>query len=94
MASIAMSRAALEQGLKERLGRQGDGTHIPFRDLTEEARKYNILGRTGFHAAKNLAKDCNELLHEKPVRDDTAAFKILVETRSLLEEIYSAEGGY
>ena len=91
LASVAMSRAALEQGLKDRLGRQGDGVHIEFRELLDEAKKSGLLADQ--RAARKLAKECNDLLHEKPV-SDSKAFEIFAAIRSLLEEIYSAQGGY
>lgn len=92
LASVAMSRAALEQGLKERLGRQGSGVHVEFRELLDEAKKYRLLSGAGQKAARGLAKECNDLLHEKPVSEEKA-FEILGAIRSLLEEIYSAQGG-
>jgi hypothetical protein len=92
MASIAMSRAALEQALKEVLGRQGDGRYIEFRKLVDDAKRWNILGATGENAARDLARECNDLLHEKPTDSDEEAFRILAAIRSLIQEIYSADG--
>jgi len=36
-ASVALSRSALEQSLKEALGRQGSGEYVRFQDLVDEA---------------------------------------------------------
>jgi hypothetical protein len=95
MASVAMSRAALEQALKERLGRQGDGVYVTFDELVKEAVRWNILKtKTAARAAHDLAKRCNDLLHEKPVESDDQAFEILVAIRSLLQDIYSSSPGY
>jgi hypothetical protein len=94
MASVAMSRAALEQALKDRLGRQGAGTYITFADLVTEARRCNILSVKTARIARDLAKSCNDLLHEKPVKNDDQAFEILAAVRSLLQGICSSSPGY
>jgi hypothetical protein len=89
-----MSRAALEQALKDRLGRQGAGAYITFADLVTEARRCNILSVITARAARDLAKSCNDLLHEKPVENDDQALEILAAVRSLLQDIYSSRPGY
>jgi|ERR1017187_4422546 hypothetical protein len=94
MASVAMSRAALEQALKDRLGRQGAGAYITFADLVTEARRCNILSVITARVARDLAKSCNDLLHEKPVENDDQAFEILAAVRSLLQDVYSSSPGY
>lgn len=94
MASVAMSRAALEQALKEKLGRQGDGVYVTFDALVEDAKKWKVLNTRTARVARDLAKSCNDLLHEKPVENDDQAFEILAAIRSLLQDIYSASPGY
>ena len=92
VASIAISRAAFEQALKEKLGRQGDGEYQELRKLVDDARKWNILSPTGYIAAKDLIKMCNRVLHEEPMKDEEKSLEILVGIRALLEELYSKEG--
>ena len=92
VAATAISRSALEQALKEKLGMQGDGIYREFRDLANMALEQNLLSRTGSKAAKDLARRCNLVLHERPLDDEDAAFTILVGVRSLLEELYSTKG--
>jgi hypothetical protein len=94
LASVAMSRAALEQALKERLGMQGDQHFYMLKNLLEEALKWNLLSPTGFYAARDLAKKCDAVLHERPVENEKEALTILSGVRSLLEEIYSSDGHY
>jgi hypothetical protein len=94
LASVAMSRAALEQAFKDRLGMQGGGYFYMLDGLMKDAVKWNLLSPTGCSAAKDLVKRCDMVLHERPVEDEEAALTILIGVRSLLEEIYSADGQY
>jgi hypothetical protein len=91
-ASVAISRAALEQALKERLGRQGDGSFIPFQDLVEEAKRWNILDATTARQVRDTAKKADRVLHERPT-DQEGTWEVLIEVRGLLQEIYSTTGG-
>ena len=91
-ASAAMSRAALEQALKECLGRQGAGEFIPFQELVAEAKKWKILDATTAKIVRETAKKADAVLHERPT-DDHGALDVLTEVRGLLQEIYSAKGG-
>jgi hypothetical protein len=94
MSSVAMSRAALEQSLKDRLGKQGDGDRdTTFGELVTAAQKWRILDSTDARAAKDLADKCNLLLHEKPMERDKA-FEVLVAIRSLIQKIFSSNPGY
>jgi hypothetical protein len=92
IASVAISRAALEQALKERLKKQGNKVHSKFGNLANEARKQKLLSPAGYDAAIELAKECNAVLHERPLDDEEAALTILFRVRSLLEELYSTNG--
>jgi len=95
MASVAMSRAALEQALKDRVGKQGDGDRdTTFAKLANYARKWKILDEADTKRSKDLADECNRLLHEKPIESDDKAFEILAAIRTLIQKIYSAEGGF
>jgi hypothetical protein len=92
-ASAAISRAALEQALKESLGKQGGGEFIKFQDLVEEARKWKILDATTALMARDTAKKADAVLHERPT-DHNGALEVLTEVRGLLEQIYSARGEF
>jgi hypothetical protein len=95
MASVAMSRAALEQAIKEKLGKQGDGDRdTTFSKLVDSARKCSLLDSRDAKAAKDLADECNRLLHEKPIENDDKAFEILTAIRSLIQKVFTAEGGF
>ena len=92
-ASAAMSRAALEQALKENLGRQGDGSFISFQELVEDAKKWNILDGITAKQVRDLAKKADLVLHERPI-DLNGARDVLIEVRGLLQEIYSVSGKF
>ncbi|MCI0723927.1 MAG: hypothetical protein L0338_33960 [Acidobacteria bacterium] len=92
-ASIALSRAALEQGLKENLGRQLSGKFIKFHELLEEAEKWHLLDKVTKRIARDLAKAADDVLHEKPATLEKAR-EILEQLRGLLQHIYSAQGHY
>ena len=91
-ASVAISRAALEQGLKERLGRQGDGVFIRFQDLVDEAKKWKIIDVTTARQVRDTANKADRVLHERPA-DHNGAWDVLIEVRGLLQQIYSSPGG-
>jgi hypothetical protein len=90
-ACIALCRAALEQGMKERLGYQLTGSFIKFHDLIDEAYKYHLLDRTTKEIARHIAKDADDVLHEKPA-DSMKASEVLVKLRGLIQHLYSTEG--
>ena len=91
-ASVAISRAALEQALKERLGRQGAGEFITYQDFVAEATKWKILDNTTARMVRDTAKKADAVLHEEPT-DQAGALEVLTEARALLQQIYSAQGG-
>jgi Domain of unknown function (DUF4145) len=92
-ASVALCRAALEQALKESLGRQSSGEFIAFQDLLNEFRKWNILDRTRAATARHVANAGDEVLHEKPTNLATAE-RVLADVRGLLQHIYSVDGRF
>ena len=92
-ASIALCRAALEQGLKERLGRQLSGEFIKFQDLLEEARRWHLLDGVTEQTARYVANAADDVLHEKPT-EISKARDVLDQLRGVLQHIYSAEGHY
>jgi hypothetical protein len=91
--STAMSRAALEQALKEQLAHQGTGAFIDFQALVDKAKKWNILGKNMARAVRESAKKADRVLHEAPT-DESGAFEVLCDVRALLQKIYDSEGGF
>lgn len=92
-ASVALSRAALEQALKEKLALQLSGEFITFQDLLKEARKWNILDGTMEMCARDVANAGDEVMHEKPTTLPRA-LEVLDQLRGLLQHVYSVEGHY
>jgi hypothetical protein len=92
-ASAAMSRAALEQALKERLAHQGTGAFITFQNLVDQAKKWKILDDKTARAVRDTAKKADLVLHAEPIGED-GAFDVLIEVRGLLQQIYDAKGGF
>ncbi|MFZ3264884.1 MAG: DUF4145 domain-containing protein [Terriglobales bacterium] len=92
-ASVALGRAALEQGLKERLGRQQSGEFVTFQELLKDAKKWNVLDRTMELCAREVANAGDLVMHEKPATL-SEALDVLIKLRGLLEHIYSVDGHY
>ncbi|MBZ5523275.1 MAG: DUF4145 domain-containing protein [Acidobacteriia bacterium] len=92
-ATVALCRAAVEQCLKEKLGRQGDGRYLEFRELVKESRKWNVLDDTTEPLAREIARAGDSVLHEKPIAE-SQALEILIKTRGLLQQISAAKAGY
>lgn len=89
-ACIALCRAALEQSLKEQLGRQTSGSRFELSELINEAYKYHLLDRTTRRIAREVARDGNNVLHEKPAGLNKA-YNVLLKLRGLVQQVYSAE---
>jgi hypothetical protein len=92
-ASTALSRAALEQALKERLGMQLSGDFIKFQDLLKEARKWNILDDVMEQCARDVANAGDDVMHDRPA-NLSKALEVLDKLRGLFRHIYSTEGHY
>lgn len=92
-ASVALSRAALEQALKEVLGYQLSGTFIDFQALLKDARRWNVLDDEHLRTARMLAKHGDEVLHNKPTTEDRA-LRVLTDLRNLLRYVYSHSAGH
>lgn len=92
-ATVALCRAALEQALKDRLGRQLSGSFITWQELLKEARKWNLLDKATEAMARDVANAGDEVLHEKPA-DWKKAEEIVLDTRGLIQQIYSTEGSF
>jgi len=91
-ASAVMSRIALEQALKEVLGRQGIEDFVKFKELRNEAEQKGILDGVTGPAACEFAKDANEVIHHRPT-DAKGALDILTRSRGLIVQIYTAASG-
>jgi hypothetical protein len=92
-ASIALSRAALEQALKESMGHQLSGAFISFQDLLAEAARWNVLDRKHTQIARQLAREADNVLHDRPA-SESKALEALTYLRELLQHIYSHNGKY
>jgi hypothetical protein len=92
-ASVALSRAALEQALKEKLGMQRSGDFIKFQDLLKEARKCNILDGVMEKCARSVANAGDDVMHDRPT-DLPKALEVLDKLRGVLRHVYSVEGHY
>jgi hypothetical protein len=92
-ACVALSRAALEQSLKEALGRQRSGDRDTFQKLVDLAVTWKILEKQTARAARDLAKEGDLVLHERPT-DLKKAKEVLLGIRGLVQQIYSSNGGY
>lgn len=92
-ASIALSRAALEQAIKEKLGLQLSREFRTFQDLLKEARKWNILDDIMEKCAREVANAGDDVLHDRPA-DLRKALEVLDKLRGLFRHIYSSEGHY
>lgn len=87
-ASVALSRAALEQALKENLGYQGQPTYVVMRDLLEEAEGAGVIDSALRRMARRVADEADAVLHEKPA-DIATAYEVLLLLRGILQHIYS-----
>jgi hypothetical protein len=87
-ASVALSRAALEQALKENLGYQGQASYIEMKDLLDEAERAGVIDKTLRRMARRVADEADDVLHEKPT-SITKAYEVLLLLRGILQHVYS-----
>ena len=87
-ACIALCRAALEQSLKENMTYQSKGHFVELRKLIDEAETAGVLDATTRRIAKDIARDANNVLHEKPT-DLKKAKQMLIALRGVLQHVYS-----
>ena len=92
-ACAALSRAALEQSLKDVLGHQMSGTFITFQTLVDDALRWNVLDKQTARMARDLAREGDAVLHKRPT-DLVSAREVLFGVRGLVQQIYSMRGGY
>lgn len=89
-ASVALSRAALEQALKEKLTLQGTGIVIGFQALLRKAREQGVIIDDPMKIwADEISKAGNDVMHEKPTTLPDA-FDVLCKLRGALQHIYSS----
>jgi len=86
-ASVALSRAALEQALKENIGYQGTGTFVRMNDLLDEAEGAQIIDQTVRRMARDIADQADDVLHEKPT-SLAYAYEVLIKLRGVLQHVY------
>jgi hypothetical protein len=87
-ASIALSRAALEQALKEELGHQGTKIFLDMNSLLDEAEGLGAIDAVIRRAARKIASEADAVLHEKPA-DLAKAFDVLLMLRGVLQHVYA-----
>jgi predicted translin family RNA/ssDNA-binding protein len=87
-ASIALSRAALEQALKEELGHQCVKTFLDMNSLLDEAEGLGTIDGVIRKTARKIASEADAVLHEKPA-DPAKAYEVLVMLRGVLQHIYA-----
>lgn len=88
LASIALSRAVLEQAVKECIIGQPEGASL--KDKIDQVVDEQSLDHATGKMAKDVATAGNNVLHEKPV-SLTEAFDVLVKVRGFLEVLYAHE---
>jgi hypothetical protein len=88
LASIAISRAALEQGINDCLTSTPEDAAFSAKidQIVEALGIDESIGRT----AKQVVRKCNSVIHEGPV-GLPVAFEILVKVRIVLEALYSTD---
>jgi hypothetical protein len=88
-ASVALSRAALEQALKEGIGYQLTNTFVKMNDLLQEAMDAEVIDDANRQLAREVADAADDVLHEKPTTLSNA-LDVLIKMRGILHFIYSA----
>lgn len=87
-ASISLSRAALEQAIKENLGYQGSNTMVEMSQLLDEAETAQIIDKPLRKMVRDVANQGNNVLHQKPSTLDEA-FEVLLKLRGILQDLYA-----
>lgn len=89
-ASVALSRVAMEQALKENLGYQSTRRFVKMNNLLDEAEGAGVIDPTTRMAARAVADEADDVLHERPTSLDKA-FDVLVNLRGILQHLYDAD---
>ena len=87
-ASIALSRAALEQALKENIGYQSTKTYVEYKQLFDEAEGAKVLDGGTRKKAEVIVKVGSDVLHERTSKTDEA-LDVLITLRDVLQTIYA-----
>jgi len=88
-ASIALSRACLEESLKSALYAATTNTRSELKDLIREARKRGLLDECMVDVARSIQAVGNRFLHGKPITEDQSR-EALDGVRSIAEQVFSA----
>ena len=86
-ASVALSRATLDQALKEALGYQLNRRRVLSKDLIQEAYEKHILDSNMRSWSRGIARAGNDVMHEKPTTMEKS-LEVLDKVRGVLEHIY------
>jgi hypothetical protein len=89
-ASVALSRAALEQALKEKIGFQGTRTVVAMNDLLDEAEGAQVIDKTIRRMAREIATEADDVLHEKPT-SLAKAYEVLILLRGVFQHVYGED---
>lgn len=87
-ASVALSRAALEQALKDELGQSGVKTDVDMNGLLDEVEGLGVIDAVIRKSARKIANEANLVLHERPT-DLSKAYEVLILLRGVLQHIYA-----
>jgi len=88
LAAIALSRAALEQAIKECMTGPPVGTSL--KDKIDQVVEQLGLDHATARLAMDVATAGNNVLHQRPVRL-TEAFDVLIKMRKFLEALYASD---
>lgn len=88
-ASVARSRAPLEQALKEGIGYKFS-TFIKMNNLLDEAESADVIDNAHRYLARQIADAADDVLYEKPTTL-SKSLDVLTRLRGILQFIYSRE---
>ena len=90
IASVALSRSALEQALEEKIpkGLQTDSKEEKLKKLIKAAELSKLLPGDLLYLADQARKAANKVVHGKPC-DESGTFDILIKTREVVRSLYS-----
>ena len=88
-ASVALSRAAMEQALKERITNVVDVSHTKLGSLVVVGLRMNVLDQVHGGMATSVQRRGNDLLHGQNVQPEEA-LDTLIEARAVLEYLLRA----
>jgi len=86
-ACVALSRAALEQALKEKMAYRPSRGRLEMKQLLDEAETAGVLNVDVRKIAEGITKKGNQVLHEKPTTL-AEAFDVLKQLRGVILHLY------